>query len=199
MQLLSVKQALRKLDEPLQALCQRYFIHPNVITIARMVLVPFIIGLYWINFQTLAFGLFVFAWILDLFDGPMARAHNVESELGAFLDPLADKLLFISVLTVFAMCGHVWMPTYILLASGEAALITIRFWKTYKIQKQKNSDTTLKASIAGKIKSNLELSAVGFLLLAAPSSWSIALANVILIPALYFCFRSFLSQVTNRN
>jgi len=69
---------------------------PNIISIFRMLLIPFVIAFLFIdvnyNYQ-IALGLYLFAMITDLIDGYIARKYKLESELGRFLDPLADKMM----------------------------------------------------------------------------------------------------------
>ena len=67
---------------------------PNLINISRIVLVPVTIWLLISEEFGLAFASFIVAGMSDGFDGYLARQWNVQSELGAYLDPLADKALF---------------------------------------------------------------------------------------------------------
>ncbi|MBM3609174.1 MAG: CDP-alcohol phosphatidyltransferase family protein [Alphaproteobacteria bacterium] len=76
---------------------------PNMISLARLVLVPvvvvFMIQLDWL----IAFLLFVVAGISDAVDGYIAKRFNLRSELGAYLDPLADKALLMSIYVTLAI------------------------------------------------------------------------------------------------
>lgn len=96
---------------------------PNFITIARFVMVPLII-LSMINGEMLmAFALFVLAGVSDGVDGFIARHFDQKSELGAWLDPIADKLLLVSV---FVMLGWIevlpdWLV--ILVVSRDALIV----------------------------------------------------------------------------
>lgn len=78
---------------------------PNIITLARCLAVPGIIYALWHDQMVLAFALFLAAGISDGIDGFIARHFNQRSKLGAWLDPLADKLLIVSVFIVFGMTG----------------------------------------------------------------------------------------------
>ncbi|MEM5494103.1 CDP-alcohol phosphatidyltransferase family protein [Hoeflea sp. AS16] len=78
---------------------------PNFITVARFIMVPLII-LAMINGEMLtAFVLFLLAGVSDGLDGFIARNFNQRSELGAWLDPVADKLLLASVFVVLGWLG----------------------------------------------------------------------------------------------
>ena len=74
---------------------------PNAITVGRIALTPLIA---WLPFTTswsarlLAFTLFVLAAVTDYWDGHLARQHNMVTDLGRLLDPLADKLLLVATL-----------------------------------------------------------------------------------------------------
>ena len=83
---------------------------PNIITLVRIgltpviALLPFIAG-YWP--KVIAFVIFLAAAISDAFDGYLARKRNQVSELGQYLDPIADKLLlFATLVPIFWMTRH---------------------------------------------------------------------------------------------
>jgi Phosphatidylglycerophosphate synthase len=78
---------------------------PNLITIARLLIVPVVIVMILQeNWQT-AFVLFVVAGISDGVDGFIARHFDMRSEFGAYIDPLADKALLISIYITLAVIG----------------------------------------------------------------------------------------------
>ncbi|NNE24499.1 MAG: CDP-alcohol phosphatidyltransferase family protein [Rhizobiales bacterium] len=70
---------------------------PNIITIARMLAVPLIVWLIITNQMNAAFLIFVAAGISDGVDGFIAKRFDAATTLGAYLDPLADKLLLVSI------------------------------------------------------------------------------------------------------
>ena len=74
---------------------------PNLLTLSRILVIPVIVGLFYIDgpeARWVACALFVAAAITDWFDGYVARSRNQVSAFGRFLDPIADKLLVVSVL-----------------------------------------------------------------------------------------------------
>jgi cardiolipin synthase (CMP-forming) len=88
----------------------------NLLTIARMVLVPVFIMLVVSNQPGWALGVFAAAGISDALDGFVARHFGQGSALGAFLDPLADKLLMTAALVVLSLPNHpASFPDFILL------------------------------------------------------------------------------------
>lgn len=78
---------------------------PNFVSIARLALVPWIAALVLGDRRTLAFWLFVFTSATDGLDGWLARRLSAQSRLGAMLDPIADKLLLVTVLICLWMRG----------------------------------------------------------------------------------------------
>ena len=92
------------------------FTLPNLVTIARMVLVPAFIMLVVSNHPGWALGVFAAAGISDAVDGFVARRFGQRSELGAFLDPVADKLLVTAALVVLSLPDHpASFPQFVLL------------------------------------------------------------------------------------
>ena len=84
---------------------------PNLLTFLRILLIPAVVGAFFIEGKlgmTLAFGFFVLAGITDFFDGYLARALGQQSKLGTFLDPVADKLLVASALMMLVFSGTIF-------------------------------------------------------------------------------------------
>jgi cardiolipin synthase len=75
---------------------------PNLISIARLLLVPLIIWLTVYNYHAAALFVFVLAGVSDAVDGFIARTFDLRSDLGAFLDPIADKALLVSIYVTLA-------------------------------------------------------------------------------------------------
>lgn len=76
---------------------------PNLLTLSRIAVIPFVVGLFYIDADWAAWtacGLFAAACITDYFDGYLARAWEQESVIGRFLDPIADKLLVSATLVM---------------------------------------------------------------------------------------------------
>jgi cardiolipin synthase len=76
---------------------------PNVISFGRLLSVPVVIFLLWRGLTVGAFWVFIAASLSDAIDGYLARKFDFHSRLGVYLDPLADKILLISV---FLMLGY---------------------------------------------------------------------------------------------
>ena len=84
---------------------------PNLITLARLGLVPIIIAMISAGRWKEACLIFIVAGVSDAVDGWMAKTFNLRTELGAYLDPVADKALLVSIyvaLAVVAPCHRRW-------------------------------------------------------------------------------------------
>ena len=79
---------------------------PNIITLGRILLVPVVFWLVLSGRSQLAFVLFAVAGISDAIDGWLAKGSGWQTELGAYLDPLADKLLVVSIFIAMGWLGE---------------------------------------------------------------------------------------------
>ncbi len=121
---------------------------PNAITVVRIVAIPAILVVLaedtWVR-SWIAGWIFIFAIIGDWLDGYLARKLNLQSTLGAFLDPLADKLIVGSVLVMLTTLGRVegWLVALLLcreisvtslraVAASEGLIIAAGRWGKFK-------------------------------------------------------------------
>ena len=96
---------------------------PNVLTLIRMALVPVFIALYYGGQTGLAFAAYVAASLTDVVDGRLARRLNQVTAFGKLMDPLADKLMQLSMLFCLASTGYIpWWALAVLLAK-EAVMV----------------------------------------------------------------------------
>ena len=87
---------------------------PNLLTLSRIVVIPLVVATFYLDApeaRWAACGLFVAAAVTDWFDGYLARSRNQVSNLGRFLDPIADKLLVGSVLFMLAAFHRLSLPS----------------------------------------------------------------------------------------
>jgi cardiolipin synthase len=96
---------------------------PNLITIARLFLVPLTIWLIVSGESVAAFWSFVVAGVSDGVDGFIARHYNQRSDLGAYLDPLADKALLVSIYVTFSIVGA--MPAWLAIVVVSRDLLIV--------------------------------------------------------------------------
>lgn len=87
---------------------------PNLITVGRIILVPVVIWAITSGNMLLAFWLFVAAGISDAVDGFIAKRFNAQTEFGAYLDPIADKALLMSIYVTLSLEGL--LPRWIVIA-----------------------------------------------------------------------------------
>jgi cardiolipin synthase len=87
---------------------------PNLITLGRVILVPVVFWLLVSGQTQLAFFAFVLAGVSDAVDGFIAKRFGLSTELGAYLDPLADKLLIVSIFVALGVMGT--LPSWLVIA-----------------------------------------------------------------------------------
>jgi cardiolipin synthase len=106
------------------------FTIPNVLTSLRIALVPLVIWRLVVYDMEGAFWLFTAAALTDLLDGNLARLLNQRSVLGAWLDPIADKLMLLSTLFMLAWDGV--LPMYLAVIVGARDLVVLAGAAAYR-------------------------------------------------------------------
>ena len=96
---------------------------PNLITIARLILVPLVVAMIGQAQWATAFILFVTAGISDGVDGFIAKRFNMRSELGAYMDPVADKALLVSIYVSLSVTGVLPGWVAIVVVSRDAMIV----------------------------------------------------------------------------
>jgi cardiolipin synthase (CMP-forming) len=96
---------------------------PNLITIARILLVPIVVWAIGSGEMLAAFLLFLVAGISDAVDGFIAKRFNMTSEIGAYLDPLADKALIVSIYVALGITEAIPRWLVILVVSRDIMII----------------------------------------------------------------------------
>ena len=144
---------------------------PNILTFTRILLIPVFVITYflpfeWVNVTTAA--IFLVASLTDWLDGYLARILDQSSRLGAFLDPVADKLL-VSVALILLVGSYgsilVTLPAAIII-SREIAISALREWMA-EIGRSAN----VKVNFIGKLKTFFQMIAI-ILILSQPVSFS---------------------------
>ena len=137
---------------------------PNKLTLFRIGLIPVLVILFYLPFKWtmfLAAAIFAVGAVTDIVDGYIARSRNLTSELGAFLDPEADKLMVTVALALLIQShGSLWMtvPATVIICR-EILVSALREWMGIY-------GSTEKVSVAfvGKVKTTLQmLSIIGLL------------------------------------
>lgn len=96
---------------------------PNLITVGRAVLVPVVFWLLITGRMQTAFFVFVVAGISDALDGFLAKRFGWKTELGAYLDPLADKFLIVSIFIALGVLGE--LPSWLVIAVVSRDILII--------------------------------------------------------------------------
>ena len=150
------------------------------LTVARVLAVPFVVALYAWDFDGHAYwatGLFALAMATDWFDGRVARRHGRTSPLGGLLDPIADKILVLSVLIVLIGSGvfDAWMV---------AAIVAREFLISGLRLAAIERGVVMHARDLGKLKTWSQAIAAGVGGLAAAGAWDNRVAWWTLLVAL---------------
>jgi cardiolipin synthase (CMP-forming) len=131
---------------------------PNLITIARILLVPVAIWLLLSADYMVAFVVFVAAGVSDAIDGYLARRFDWKSELGSYLDPLADKVLLVSIYIVLGFIDAIPVWLVILVVTRDLLIVgaVVLAWLMEKpVQMQplfiSKFNTALQISFAGAV------------------------------------------------
>ncbi len=114
---------------------QTYLTVPNQLTALRILLVPvFVVLLLQVDpwLKLLGVIVFVVASLTDIYDGYHARKYGVETRLGAFLDPLADKLLITAALFLYYWMGYLVLWMVVLVVVRDVVVTALRVYAEYK-------------------------------------------------------------------
>ena len=149
---------------------------PNILTFSRILIVPVIIGLYIIRVDGLWLALiFIVTSFTDYLDGYLARRLKQTSKLGAFLDPVADKIMVTVVLILlvsdsFVLDASINSQAFIvvvtLIISREITVSALREWMAEIGQRSKVAVGTI-----GKLKTTSQMLAITLLLYAKDIGW----------------------------
>jgi cardiolipin synthase len=145
---------------------------PNLLTISRILAIPLIVALFWFKGDAARWAmlaLFSVAGITDYFDGMLARSMGKISNLGRFLDPVADKLLVSALLIMLVWSGDisglVILPALVILCREILVSGLREFLASIKVG--------VPVSNLAKWKTGMQMLALGFLIVgeAGPDFW----------------------------
>jgi cardiolipin synthase len=142
-----------------------FFTIPTIMTWTRIVAIPLIIGVYYLDSlkvetqNLIATVMFVlFAWT-DWLDGFLARKLNQTSAFGAFLDPVADKFLVCAALLILVHMNRVHVLIALVIIGREIAISSLREWMA-----QIGAGKSVAVHMVGKLKTTVQMVAIPFLL-----------------------------------
>ncbi len=136
---------------------------PNLITSLRIILIPCIIiclELNDTNYNWVALFFYIFAGLSDFLDGFLARRLEIESNFGKFLDPIADKILVVSIIFIMVVIekidGFLVYPALVIILR-EILVSGLRDFFSYKMQ-------NLLVTKLSKLKTLIQMISLGFLI-----------------------------------
>ena len=140
---------------------------PMWLTWARIAMIPVVIGIFYLPDAWLpdhwknatACWLFVLAAVTDAFDGYIARKYGMVSRLGAFLDPVADKLMVCAALIVLLSLGRIDEFVALVIIGREIAVSALREWMA-----QIGKSASVAVNSLGKFKTIVQMVAIPMLL-----------------------------------
>ncbi|MGZ3181921.1 MAG: CDP-diacylglycerol--glycerol-3-phosphate 3-phosphatidyltransferase [Telluria sp.] len=140
---------------------------PILLTWLRVALIPLVVGVYYLPAHWLPVAdrnlaatlVFIVAAITDWFDGFLARRWNETSAFGAFLDPVADKLMVAGALIVLTQLGRVNGIIAFIIIGREITISALREWMA-----QLGASKSVAVHSLGKIKTTAQMVAIPLLL-----------------------------------
>ena len=144
---------------------------PILLTWLRVALIPLVVGVFYLPADWLtdyerglaATIIFVVAALTDWFDGYLARRWNQTSSFGAFLDPVADKLMVTGALLLLVELGRTTAVIAFVIIGREIAISALREWMA-----QIGASKSVAVSSLGKVKTIAQMIAIPMLLYKAP-------------------------------
>jgi len=168
-------------------------VKPNTITVIRFILVPFVYLLLRAHQFDWALIIFVIAVCTDFIDGAMARTRDQITDTGKIIDPVADKLLILSVL-LFIGFKFLIVRVFVIFIIFELFAVLLGNWFSFAIGKP------MGANVFGKIKLALQAVGAGLFMLGALTlnSLMVRIAGYILVVALIFAVAAGLETVRRK-
>jgi cardiolipin synthase len=144
---------------------------PNLLTWFRILMIPVFVAVFYVSDETLSLHhkhllstfLFWLASITDWLDGYLARALNQSSAFGAFLDPVADKLMVAAALIVLVKLGIADVFIAFIIIGREITISALREWMA-----QLGDSKSVAVSMLGKFKTAFQMISILFLLYQEP-------------------------------
>ncbi|MDR2208878.1 MAG: CDP-diacylglycerol--glycerol-3-phosphate 3-phosphatidyltransferase [Azoarcus sp.] len=144
---------------------------PNILTCGRIALIPVFIGVFylpetWVSMEqqnVLATVFFCAAAITDWLDGYLARVLKQTSAFGAFLDPVADKLMVTTSLVMLVQLDRLDMIVAVIIIGREITISALREWMA-----REGQSSSVAVAYIGKLKTTVQMVAIPMLLFNAP-------------------------------
>lgn len=155
---------------------------PNKLTVARVIMIPFFLFFLLTDWagefnNEIAAVIFIVASLTDLLDGKIARKHNLVTNFGKFMDPLADKLLVCSALIAFIQLEYLPAWIVIIIISREFIISGFRLVAS-------DNGVVIAASHIAKYKTTFQMILVIFLILDLNFPYVLVVKNILIFIAL---------------
>jgi cardiolipin synthase len=142
---------------------------PNVLTLLRILAVPLFLSLLAEGENDWALSIFIAAGVTDALDGMIARMFNMRTELGAHMDPLADKLLIVSSFIALGILGMVPRPLMIVVITRDVVILG-GFLLTAAVV---GKSMEMKPSLSGKLTTFTQILSVTLVLIDVAEWWDV--------------------------
>lgn len=141
---------------------------PMVLTWIRILMIPLVVGVYFLpdslfpieTKNWLAAWVFILAAVTDAFDGYLARRWNQTSSFGAFLDPVADKLMVGAALIMLVYLDRIGPMVALIIIGREITISALREWMA-----QIGASNSVAVNSLGKFKTIAQMTAIPMLLI----------------------------------
>jgi len=184
-----------------------FFTLPTLLTWARIAAIPAIVGVFYLGQSDaenlFATVLFIVVALTDWLDGYLARKLNQTSSFGAFLDPVADKLMVCAALLVLLHLGRVDALVALVIVGREITISALREWMA-----QIGASRSVAVHMLGKVKTTVQMVAIPFLLYHGMlfglidtqqwGTWLIYVAAVLTIWSMVYYLRKALPEIRAR-
>ncbi|SNS75427.1 CDP-diacylglycerol--glycerol-3-phosphate 3-phosphatidyltransferase [Noviherbaspirillum humi] len=185
---------------------------PILLTWMRVALIPLVVGVFYLPDAWLSpfakgaasTAIFIIAAVTDWFDGYLARRWNETSSFGAFLDPVADKLMVAGALLVLVEFERVNAVIAFIIIGREIAISALREWMA-----QIGASKSVAVSSLGKIKTTAQMVAIPMLLFNGQilnvidtrywGGWLLGVAAILTIWSMFYYLRKAWPMIKERS
>lgn len=175
---------------------------PILLTWLRVALIPLVVGVFYLPDTWLSLhekgiastAVFIVAAVTDWFDGFLARRWNETSAFGAFLDPVADKLMVAGALLVLVQFDRVNAAIAFVIIGREITISALREWMA-----QIGASKSIAVNSLGKIKTTAQMAAIPMLLYSGPlfdtvhtqilGTWLLGVAAILTVWSMFYYLR----------
>ena len=154
---------------------------PNYLTILRVIMIPFFVFFMVTDYagdasKWISVALFIIASLTDFLDGHLARKHNIVSNFGKFMDPLADKMLVSSAMICLTEQGRLAAWIVIIIISREFIISGFRLIAA-------DNGVVIAASYWGTFNTNFQMSMIIMLIIILGTPVAVMIENVLIVIA----------------